>query len=50
MFLGAVVKLRRPMLASFVGSTTARMAVRCAARALMRRAIDAVLDAIAYYG
>ena len=48
MFLGAVVKLRRPMPASF-GSTAARVAVRCAARAPRRRATDVVLDAIVVF-
>lgn len=43
---GAVVKVRRPVLACFAGSTTERVAVRCAVRALKRSVMDAVLDAI----
>jgi len=41
--LGAVVKLRRPMLVSFTVCTAARVAVR---RKPKRRAVEAVLDAI----
>ena len=48
---GAVEKLRKPVLASFDGSTAARVAVRCAVRAPVRaprrRAMDRDLDAIA---
>jgi hypothetical protein len=44
---GAVEKLRKPVLASFDGSTAARVAVRCAVRAPRRRAMDRDLDDIA---
>ena len=47
MLRGAVEKARKPVLASFDGSTAARVAVRCAVRAPTRRAMDMVLDAIA---
>lgn len=46
MLRGAVEKLRNPALASFDGSTAARVAVRCAVRAPRRRAVDRDLDAI----
>lgn len=45
-FLGALVKLRRPMLASFAGSTAARAADRWAARAPRRRVAEAILEAM----
>lgn len=44
--LGAVVKLRRPMLVSFTGCTAARVAVR---RKPKRKAVEAVLDAIVVF-
>jgi hypothetical protein len=45
-FLGALMKLRRPMLASFAGSTAARAADRRAVRTPRRRAVEAVLEAM----